>query len=383
MTRLSNLFYRVFSFSICAAIFLFGSIAIEQARAGDVVKIGIAGPFSGSVAAFGEQFWRGAEQAAKDINAKGGISGKQIVLVRGDDACEPKQALQVANRLVDLEEVNAVMGHFCSATTITASEVYADASMLMITPASTNPMVTERGLATIFRNTGRDDQQGIVAANFVVEKLGAKRIAVVHDKSTYGQGLAGAFKDHIHSLGIQEILYDGLTRGEKDFNALVTKIKGQNAEAVYFGGIHSEGGPLARQLKEQGVSAPMISGDGIVSDEFVMAAGGAGYAKGVYMTFGADPRKIPAGKEVVAKYRERGVEPEGYTLYSYATIQTIAAAMVGAATTVDGAKMASWLHNNQVETIIGSKSWDAKGDLSISDYVMYQWDDKGSYKEVE
>ncbi|MBF0454831.1 MAG: branched-chain amino acid ABC transporter substrate-binding protein [Magnetococcales bacterium] len=370
----------LFSVAIVALLALSG---VSPLLAGEVVKIGVAGPFSGAVAAFGDQFWRGAEQAAMDLNAKGGIDGKKVVLVRGDDACEPKQALQVANRLVDFEEVNAIMGHFCSATTITASEIYADAGLLMMTPASTNPMVTERGLPTIFRNTGRDDQQGVVAANFVVEKLGAKQIAVIHDKSTYGQGIADAFKAHLHTLGLTEILYDGLTRGEKDFNALVTKIKGHRADAVYFGGIHSEAGPLARQLKEQGVSAPLISGDGIVSDEFVMSAGGPSYAQGVYMTFGADPRKIPAGKEVIARYRAKGIEPEGYTLYSYATIQAIAAAMEGAGTTTDGEKMAEWLHTHPVQTIMGAKTWDAKGDLSVSDYVIYQWDDQGSYQEVE
>ncbi|MBF0447794.1 MAG: branched-chain amino acid ABC transporter substrate-binding protein [Magnetococcales bacterium] len=361
---------------------LFGLLTPLAVSAEEVVKIGVAGPFSGPVSAFGEQFWRGAEQAANDINASGGINGKTIVLVKGDDSCEPKQALSVANRLVDFEQVSAVMGHFCSATTITASEVYADAGLLMMTPASTNPMVTERKLPTIFRNTGRDDQQGVVAANFVLDHLKAGNIAVIHDKTTYGQGLADAFKAHLHARSVQEVLYDGLTRGEKDFNALVTKVKGLRADAVYFGGIHSEAGPLARQLKEQGVDVPMISGDGIVSDEFVLSAGGPSYAKGVYMTFGADPRKIPAGEKVVARYRQQGVEPEGYTLYSYATIQAIAASMVGAGTTTDGEKMAEWLHHNPVETIMGSKSWDAKGDLSVSDYVMYRWNEQGGYEEV-
>ncbi|MBF0358776.1 MAG: branched-chain amino acid ABC transporter substrate-binding protein [Magnetococcales bacterium] len=377
--RFFSWFIKGYAISLFVVLVLFST----SAKAGGIVKIGVAGPFSGPVAAFGDQFWRGAEQAAHDINANGGVAGKKILLVRGDDSCEPKQALSVANRLVDLEEVNAVMGHFCSSTTVTASEIYADAGLLMITPASTNPMVTERGLPTIFRTTGRDDQQGTVAANFVVDKLHAKRVAIIHDKTTYGLGLAEAFKARLNTLGVTQVLFDGLTRGEKDFNALVTKVKGKHADVVYFGGIHNEAGPFARQLKEQGVSAPMVSGDGIVSDEFVLSAGGPGYAEGVYMTFGADPRKIPAGASVVAGYRKRGIEPEGYTLYSYATIQVIAAAMVGSGTTTDGEKMAEWLHNNSVDTIMGKKSWDAKGDLTILDYVMYRWDDKGGYGEVE
>lgn len=383
MMRLGRLGFRSSVLWVIVVMVLLHGLSPAVGEADDTVKIGVAGPFSGSAAAFGEQFWRGAAQAAEDINRQGGVNGKQIVLVRGDDACEPKQALAVANRLVDFEAVAAIMGHFCSATTITASEVYADAGLLMITPASTNPMVTERGLPTIFRNTGRDDQQGVVAADYVVKRLAAKRVAVIHDKSTYGQGLADAFKSHLRILGYRAVLYDGLTRGEKDFNALVTKVKGAQVDAVYFGGIHNEAGPLARQLKEQGVAAPLISGDGIVSDEFVMAAGGPRYAEGVYMTFGTDPRKIPEGRKVVADYRARGIEPEGYTLYSYATIQVIVAAMQGAGTTTDGERMALWLHRHPVSTIMGTKTWDAKGDLSVSDYVMYRWDDKGGYREVE
>ncbi|MBF0195277.1 MAG: branched-chain amino acid ABC transporter substrate-binding protein [Magnetococcales bacterium] len=379
----SRLFTRSLALSLSVLAFFAVLFLQTTAQAGGVVKIGVAGPFSGPVAAFGEQFWRGAKLAAHDINARGGVNGKKIVLVKGDDACEPKQALAVANRLVDRDEVNAVMGHFCSSTTITASEIYDDAGVLMITPASTNPMVTERGLPTVFRTTGRDDQQGTVAAEFVVKNLKSKRIAIIHDKTTYGHGLAKAFKAHIHTLGVTEVLTDGLTRGEKDFNALVTKIKGNRIDVVYFGGIHNEAGPLARQLKEQGITAPMVSGDGIVSDEFVMSAGGPSYAKGVYMTFGADPRKIPAGASVVAEYRKQGIEPEGYTLYSYATIQVIAASMVGAGTTDNGERMAAWLHKNTVPTIMGDKSWDKKGDLTVLDYVMYRWDEKGGYGEVE
>ncbi|MBF0368514.1 MAG: branched-chain amino acid ABC transporter substrate-binding protein [Magnetococcales bacterium] len=353
-----------------------------EAQAGGEAKIGVAGPFSGAYAAFGEQLWQGAEQAAKDINATGGINGKKIKLFKGDDACEPKQALAVANRLVDFDEVSAVVGHFCSSSTMPASEVYADAGVLGITPASTNPMVTERGLPTIFRTCGRDDQQGVVGAEFMVNKLGAKRVAVLHDKDTYGQGLADAMKAHLKKLGQKEVLYEGLTRGEKDFNALVTKLKSVKADAVYFGGLHSEAGPLVRQIKEQGLNVHFVSGDGIVSEDFLIAAGGAKYAQGVYMTFGADPRKIEAGAAAVNSFRKAGYEPEGYTLYSYATLQAIAAAMAATGSD-DGEKLARWLHQNSVDTVMGKKAWDAKGDLQVSDYVMYQWDSSGKYAEVE
>ncbi len=365
----------LFCLLVCSVAF-FG-----YAEAG-VIKIGVAGPFSGSSAAFGEQFWRGAEQAAKDINATGGIHGDTLQLVKADDSCEPKQAVSVANRLVDYEHVAAVVGHFCSSSTIPAFEVYAEAGILSITPASTNPMVTEQGLPTLFRTCGRDDQQGVVGAEFVVNQLKAKRVAVLHDKDTYGQGLADAMKAHLHSLGLQEVLYEGLTRGEKDFNALVTKLRSEKADAVYFGGLHSEAGPLVRQMREQGMQAPLISGDGIMSETFVTSAGGAKYTQGVFMTFGADPRKIPAGQAVVARFRQAGYEPEGYTLYAYATVQIIAAAMQ-AVNSQEGIKLADWLKSHAVETVMGKKSWNAKGDLQSSDYVMYRWNQDGKYEEVQ
>ncbi|MBF0624129.1 MAG: branched-chain amino acid ABC transporter substrate-binding protein [Magnetococcales bacterium] len=358
-----------------------GMAGTSRAWAGEI-RIGVAGPMSGSSAAFGEQLWRGAQLAAKDINAQGGINGNQIRLIQGDDVCEPKQALAVANRLVDSDRVQAVIGHFCSSSTMPATEVYDEAGILGITPASTNPKVTERGLQYIFRTCGRDDQQGVAGAEFVVKRLKAQRVAVIHDKDTYGQGLADAMKAHLRTLGGKEVIYEGLTRGEKDFNALVTKLKGLRVDAVYFGGLHGEAGPLVRQMREQGLDAPLIAGDGIVSEEFVVAAGGPRYVKGVYMTFGADPRKIPEGKRVVDAFRAAGYEPEGYTLYSYATLQAIAAAIKATGST-EGTGLAQWLHDNEVQTVMGPKSWDAKGDLKGSSYVMYGWTEDGKYAEVQ
>ncbi|MGN7613012.1 branched-chain amino acid ABC transporter substrate-binding protein [Magnetococcales bacterium HHB-1] len=344
------------------------------------IVIGVAGPLTGAYAAFGEQLWRGASQAAADINAKNGPTDQPIKVIKGDDACEPKQAVSVASRLTDSENVNAVIGHFCSSSTMPASDIYAEAGLLMITPASTNPKVTERGLPTVFRTCGRDDQQGTVAAEFIVNTLKAKNVAVIHDKDTYGQGLANAMKAHMNSLGVQEVLYEGLTRGEKDFNALVTKIKSLKADAVYFGGLHGEAGPLVRQMREQGVEAALISGDGIVSEDFLIAAGGKQYANGVYMTFGKDPRKLASGREVVEKFRTTGYEPEGYTLYAYATMQAVIKAM-RETKSMQGMDLANWLRNNSVDTVMGMKSWNEKGDLKVSDYVMYQWQPDGSYRE--
>ncbi|MCP5449421.1 MAG: branched-chain amino acid ABC transporter substrate-binding protein [Candidatus Competibacteraceae bacterium] len=367
------------------AMVLAGGLSLSGlAGAAETIKIGVAGPMTGGYAAFGEQFWRGASQAAEDINAAGGINGKQIELVKGDDACEPKQATAVANRLLDQDKVAAVVGHFCSSSTIPASEVYADAGVLVITPGSTNPKVTERGLPTVFRMCGRDDQQGPLAADFIVKKLKAKKIAVVHDKDTYGQGIADAMRDRLKALKADNrvVLYEGLTRGEKDFNALVTKIKASGADTVYFGGLYNEAGPLLRQLREQGLKVNFLSGDGSLDPAIVTAAGGPQFVEGAYMTSVREARNIPASQEVVKKMKDAGFDPAGFTLYAYASLQAIADSMKGAKTS-DGAKLAKWLKSHTVPTVLGPKSWDSKGDLKDTSFSLFIWEPDGTYKEMQ
>lgn len=347
------------------------------------VKIGVAGPMTGANASFGQQYMKGAQAAADAINAAGGVNGEKIVLVAGDDACEPKQAVAVANRLVDQDKVVGVVGHFCSSNTIPASEVYDEAGVISITPGSTNPQVTERGLKTVLRMCGRDDQQGIVAGDYIVDMLKAKKVAVINDKDTYGKGLADATSAQLKKRGVTPVLEEGLTRGEKDFSALVTKIRSTGADVVFFGGLHPEAGPLVRQLREQGLKdVKFVSDDGIVTDELVTTAGGAQYVDGVYMTFGADPRLLPDSKAVVEQFRKAGYEPEGYTLYAYASLQAIAAGLNGAKEN-KGEKAAEWLKTHSVKTVMGEKTWDSKGDLKVSDYVVYQWGPDGKYKQLE
>ena len=374
---MSQTFYKKGFLALAVAAAL-GVSAFAQAD----IKIGVAGPMTGANAAFGEQYMKGAQAAADAVNAAGGVNGEKIVLVKGDDACEPQQAVTVAKDLTN-QKVAGVVGHFCSSSTIPASEIYDEAGIIAITPGSTNPQVTERGLSAMFRMCGRDDQQGIVAGDYIVDVLKGKKVVVLHDKDTYGQGLADATKAQLVKRGVTPVLYEGLTRGEKDFSTIVTKIRGAGADVVYFGGLHPEAGPLVRQLREQGLKdVKFMSDDGIVTDELVTTAGGPQFVDGVLMTFGADPRLLPESKAVVDAFRKAGTEPEGYTLYAYASVQALAAGFNGAKSN-KGEEAAKWLKANPVKTVMGEKSWDAKGDLKVSDYVVYQWDKDGKYHQLE
>lgn len=374
---MSQTFYRKGFLALAVATAL-GATSFAQAD----IKFGVAGPMTGANASFGEQYMKGAQAAADAINKAGGVNGEQIVLVKGDDACEPKQAVSVANKMVQ-DKVAGVVGHFCSSSTIPASEVYADAGILAITPGSTNPAVTERGLPAMMRMCGRDDQQGIVAGDYIVDVLKGKKVAVINDKDTYGKGLADATAQQLTKRGVKPVLEEGLTRGEKDYSALVTKIRAAGADVVYFGGLHPEAGPLVHQLRTEGLKdVKFMSDDGIVTDEMVATAGGAPYVDGVYMTFGADPRLIPDSKAVVEEFKKSGYEPEGYTLYAYASVQALAAGFNGAKSN-KGEDAAKWLKLHPVKTVMGTKEWDSKGDLKISDYVVYQWDAAGKYHQLE
>ena len=344
---------------------------------GDTIKFGIGGPITGSEAAFGAQLKNGAEQAIADINEAGGILGKKISIFYGDDVADPKQGVSVANKFA-ADGVKFVVGHFNSGVTMPASETYQENGILEITPAATNPRITERNMWNIFRTCGRDDQQGAVAGDYIAANFKAKKVAVVHDKTTYGQGLADETKKTMNAKGIQEVLYEGVNANEKDYSALVSKIKSAGADLVYWGGLHTAGGLIVRQMRDQGVNAVLMGGDGITSDEFA-TIGGPG-VEGTLMTYGPDPRRRVEAKPVVEKFRAKNFEPESYTLYSYAAVQIIKAA-AEEAKSLDPKKVAEVMHSGKkFSTVIGDISYDKKGDVTRLDYVMYVWKKDGSGK---
>ena len=348
----------------------------------DLITVGVAGPLSGSYAAFGEQFWRGAQQAVDDINTMGGIGGHALRLIVGDDACDPQKTEAVANRFVSVDKVQGVIGHFCSSSTLAASQLYRNANILMITPGSTNPQITERQYPNLLRLCGRDDQQGGVAFEFMTNQLHAKRIAIVHDEALYGRDLADALRTKMSLSGLTPVLYAEVNRGSSDFKTLVDQIEAAEPDVLYFGGLHPEAALLLRAIREEGISIPFVSGDGIAAEDFVIEAGGPDMVNGVYMTFAKDARQLAQTKAVVARLREKGYEPEGYTLYSYASVQALAEAINGTGS-VDGAVLGAWLKSHTVNTILGPVSWDEKGDLKTTNYVMYEWDDSGDYEELK
>ena len=335
--------------SLLSAVALTSLLAFSGSAWADLL-VGVAGPITGPNAAFGAQLQKGAEMAVADINAAGGVNGEQISLSIGDDVSDPKQGISVANKFV-ADGVKFVVGHFNSGVSIPASEVYAENGILEITPAATNPVFTERGLWNTFRVCGRDDQQGEVAGAYIAANFKDAKVAVIHDKTPYGQGLADETKKALNAAGVTEVIYEGVNVGDKDFSALIAKMKEAGVTLIYWGGLHTEAGLIIRQSADQGLKAPLFSGDGIVSNELASIAGDA--VAGTLNTFGPDPRNNPAAKDVVEKFRAAGFEPEAYTLYSYAAMQVIAAA-AKAAGSVDPQEVAqAMLEKGPVPTALG------------------------------
>ena len=349
-----------------AALALLASAA-SVARAD--VKVAIVGPITGQNATFFEQMKHGAENAAAAINKAGGIGGQQIVLDLEDDACDPKQAVAAANKVVSNGDA-AVIGHFCSSSSIPASDVYADADLPMLSPASTNPALTDRGLPDVFRTCGRDDKQSAIAAKAILKIDPKAKVAVIDDRTTYGKGLADGVRSALAAEGDSSVVSDSVTQGTKDFSTLISKLKASNITFVFYGGYYPEAGLFVRQAKEQGFGAKVMSGDGIAAADFANVAGPA--SDGVMMTFSPDERANPQAVAVVKTFRDEHYEPEGYTLYAYAAMQAYAQA-ANAAKSIEGAKVDAALHKDEFKTVIGDIRFDKKGDPNAEPYIVYIW----------
>ena len=341
------------------------------------VTIGLVGPFTGPLAKGGEQIQRGVEQAVADINAAGGIKGEKIILRKADDACDPKQAVAAANQLVSAG-VKFIVGHYCSSAAIPASKVYMEEGALLITPGASNPKLTDEGKDLIFRAFGRDDKQGALVGSYMLKHYADKKIAIVHDQSAWGRGLADELAKTIHAGGLHEILFDAITPGQRDYGAIVSKLKEIGADVVFLGCYDTESGLIVRQLHEQGAKMQVMGGDALTSGQFWPITGAAG--EGMLMSFAPEARNKPEAKDAIASLRKTGYEPEGDTLYAYAAMQVVAKAIERAGKD-DPLKVAAAIRQSPTPTILGALSFDAKGDLMGDTFTMYRWHD-GTYTEI-
>ncbi len=346
--------------------------AMSSAAWADTV-VAIAGPMSGQYASAGDQIKKGAEMVIADINARGGVLGQKLVLEVGDDACDPKQAVAVANQMVN-KKIAFMHGHWCSSSTIPASEVYLESNILMAT-VSTNPKVTDRGLKNVFAIAGRDDQQGQVAGAYLAQKFKGKKIAVVDDKSAYGKGLADEIAKAMTGNGAKPALRESITAGEKDYSGLIAKLKQAGVEVLAYGGYHTEVALILRQAEQAKLNLTVFGGDTMSNTELVTAAGKA--ANNVLFTFGPDARKNPEAASVVKKFRDAKIEPEGYVLYAYAAFQLFEQA-AKKANSVKYNDLEKAMRSGTFDTVLGKMSFDAKGNSKAPAFVVYQWKD-GKY----
>jgi branched-chain amino acid transport system substrate-binding protein len=345
-------------------------LAAPVARAD--IAIGVVGPMSGNFGIFGEQMVVGAEQAIADINTAGGVLGEELVLEVGDDKCDRERAESVANQMVG-RKVALIVGHLCSGASIVAARTYKDAGIVQISPGARAAQYTdERAGPGTFRLAGRDDQQGRVAGTFLADHFADRRIAVVHDASPYGVALAEATLKAMNDAGKRETLYEAHPANDRDFTPLFSRLASERIDVLFFAGDHTEAALIIRRLHEESLPIALVSGDTLMTEEFIAIAGEAG--EGALMTYPPDPARSAAAADVVARLERRDIVAEGYLLYAYAAVQTWAAAAEAAGST-DFAAVAAALADGTFDTVLGPVAFDDKGDVRLPAYVVYQWRD--------
>ena len=354
---------------------LVGASAITFAAAGagpalaQQVKLGVSGPFTGPDAIYGDQIRLGVEQAVADVNAAGGLLGRRIQIVPGDDGDDPRKGVTVAKAFVD-GHVPFVVGPFSSAVAVPASALYADAGILELSPGATAPSFTDRGLPTVFRMGGREDEAAGVAARWLLDHHFA-RIAVVQDRTDAGKAFADAVRRALAAAGTREVFYGTLDKGSRDAAPVVGRIKASGAQVVVWGGTEVEGGLLARQLREANARAVLLGNAGIASDEFASQAGPA--ADGSLIVFARDPHRVPAAAGLLNRLRAKGVQPGTYAFYAYAAVEVIQQA-AAASRSLDGKALAATMHAGVTfHTVLGDMTFDAHGDPTVPDDIVYVW----------
>lgn len=337
-----------------------------------VVKIGAASPLTGPQAHIGVDIRNGTQLGVDDVNAAGlEIGGRKVKLelIAEDDEANPTKATTVAQKLVDAKVV-AVVGHFNSGASIPASKIYADAGIVQISPGSTNPKYTQQGFKTTYRVVANDDQQGPVGAQFAVEKLAAKNIAVIDDSTAYGQGLANAFAIKAAALGATIVAREHTTDKDTDFTAILTAIKAKDPDLVFFGGIDTQAGPMAKQMAALGIKAKFLGGDGMQTPNFIKLAGDT--AEGAMASIPGLPKdKMPGGKEFLERFKGKyKAEVELFAPMGYDAVFVIVEAMKRAGST-EPAKILAEMPKTNYKGVIGPIAFDEKGDLKDGPLTIY------------
>lgn len=361
---------------LAAALGMAAGMMMSSAASAENIKFVIAGPFTGALTQYGDMVKQGVDTAVEQINADGGVLGKKIEVVVMDDACEPKQGPVVANRVVN-DGHHYVIGHVCSGATIAAADIYNDEGVIMISPSATAPAVTEdKNYETIFRTIGRDDQQGPAAADVIINQIKPKKVAVLHDKQSYGQGIATAVKNDLEKANIDVVLFEGINAGDSDYSAVITKLKGSGAEFIYYGGYHPEMGLLLRQGAEQNLGITFMGPEGVGNPDINAIAGDS--VAGMLVTLPADFTQDPSNEALVKAFKDKGRDPGGaFQMTAYAAALSIAEGIKNVGKD-DPIAVAEYLHKNQVKTPIGEISWNEQGDLNEFKFDVFEWHPDGS-----
>jgi branched-chain amino acid transport system substrate-binding protein len=351
-------------------------IATGAALAHAEVRIGLAAPLTGTLAWAGGETEEGAEIAVADLNAQGGVLGEPIELIKADDYCDAEQAVAAANKLL-ADKVVMVFGHQCSGAAIPASEVYADADVLMISNFATNPTLTERGLRNVFRVVGRDDLQGEIAAELLAKRWGSEPIAILHDGEAYGKGLAQETKKGLNQRGVTEASFQKITPEQVDYFDVIEQMRADGVTVLYYGGYAPEAALIIRQARSANYDLQLVSGDALGNEDFGLIAGPA--ADGAVMTHVPNPATNPDATAL----GERLDRPDTESAYTaYAALQVWAQA-VEKAGTFETEAVAEALRHHEFDTVLGTIGFDAKGDVTGYDtFVWYRWQD-GDYAPVD
>ena len=369
---------KLVSFAVAAAF------AAGSAGAQTVVKIGHVGPLTGSIAHLGKDNEAGAKLAIEEVNAKKlKIGGQEIKfeLLSEDDAADPKQGTAAAQKLVDAK-VAGVIGHLNSGTTIPASKLYKDAGIPQISPSATNPKYTQQGFKTAFRVVAHDGQLGGNLGKFAVKEVKAKSIAIIDDKTAYGEGVANEFQKAVKAAGGKIVGREYTTDKATDFNAVLTKLKGAKPDLVFFGGMDAVAGPMLRQMKQLGINAKFMGGDGICTAELAKLAGDA-MADGQVVCAEAGGVEGPHAKamdEFKAKFKAKfNMDVQIYAPYVYDATMAMVSAMQKANST-DPKKYLPSLASIKHEGVTGTIAFDPKGDIKNGALTLYTY--KGGKRDM-